>query len=51
MRVSNFLLWQVAYAELYVTDIFWPDFDRTEFHRALHDYQNRHRRFGKVEVK
>jgi undecaprenyl diphosphate synthase len=48
MRVSNFLLWQVAYAELYVTDILWPDFDRSEFHRALHDYQTRHRRFGKI---
>jgi undecaprenyl diphosphate synthase len=48
MRVSNFLLWQMAYAELYVTDTLWPDFDRTEFHKALQDYQQRHRRFGKV---
>jgi undecaprenyl diphosphate synthase len=48
MRVSNFLLWQVAYAELYITDTLWPDFDRTEFHRALCDYQKRDRRFGKV---
>ncbi|HEY9826155.1 MAG TPA: polyprenyl diphosphate synthase [Stenomitos sp.] len=48
MRVSNFLLWQVAYAELYVTDTLWPDFDRTEFHRALITYQQRNRRFGKV---
>jgi undecaprenyl diphosphate synthase len=48
MRVSNFLLWQVAYAELYVTETLWPDFDRTEFHRALHDYQQRHRRFGRL---
>jgi undecaprenyl diphosphate synthase len=48
MRVSNFLLWQVAYAELYVTDTLWPDFNRAEFHLALHDYQQRHRRFGKV---
>ena len=48
MRISNFLLWQVAYAELYVTDTLWPDFDRTEFHQALSNYQQRDRRFGKV---
>jgi undecaprenyl diphosphate synthase len=48
MRVSNFLLWQVAYSELYVTDTYWPDFDRQEFHRALTDFQQRHRRFGRV---
>ena len=48
MRISNFLLWQVAYAELYVTNTLWPDFDRTEFHRALSNYQQRDRRFGKV---
>jgi undecaprenyl diphosphate synthase len=48
MRISNFLLWQVAYAELYVTDTLWPDFDRAEFHRALSAYQQRDRRFGKV---
>jgi undecaprenyl diphosphate synthase len=48
MRISNFLLWQLAYSELYVTDILWPDFDRLEFHRALLDYQQRHRRFGKI---
>lgn len=48
MRISNFLLWQVAYAELYVTDTAWPDFDRVEFHRALSAYQQRDRRFGKV---
>ena len=48
MRVSNFLLWQMAYAELYVTETLWPDFDREEFHQALRDFQNRHRRFGKV---
>lgn len=48
MRISNFLLWQVAYAELYVTDTLWPDFDRTEFHQALAAYQQRDRRFGKV---
>lgn len=48
MRISNFLLWQMAYAEIYVTDTLWPDFDRTEFHRALCSYQQRDRRFGKV---
>ncbi|HBB32288.1 MAG TPA: isoprenyl transferase [Cyanobacteria bacterium UBA8803] len=48
MRLSNFLLWQMAYAELYITDVLWPDFDRSEFHRALCAYQRRERRFGKV---
>ena len=48
MRISNFLLWQMAYAEIYVTDTFWPDFDRAEFHRALLSYQQRKRRFGKL---
>lgn len=48
MRVSNFLLWQMAYAELYVTETLWPDFDQHEFHLALRDFQNRNRRFGKV---
>ncbi len=48
MRISNFLLWQMAYAEIYVTDTMWPDFDRTQFHAALRDYQSRERRFGKV---
>ncbi|GAB1538739.1 polyprenyl diphosphate synthase [Scytonema sp. NUACC21] len=48
MRVSNFLLWQIAYAEIYITETLWPDFNRTEFHRALCAYQQRDRRFGKV---
>jgi undecaprenyl diphosphate synthase len=48
MRLSNFLLWQMAYAELYITEALWPDFDRVEFHRALFAYQQRDRRFGKV---
>ena len=48
MRLSNFLLWQMAYAEIYITDALWPDFDREEFHRALSDYQQRQRRFGKI---
>ncbi|MEA5581612.1 isoprenyl transferase [Nodularia harveyana UHCC-0300] len=48
MRLSNFLLWQMAYGEIYITDALWPDFDRNEFHRALSVYQQRERRFGKV---
>jgi undecaprenyl diphosphate synthase len=47
-RVSNFLLWQIAYAELYFTPVLWPDFDRQELFRALRDYQTRQRRFGAV---
>lgn len=46
MRLSNFLLWQSAYAELYFTDTLWPDFDRTELEKALADYNSRDRRFG-----
>jgi undecaprenyl diphosphate synthase len=46
MRVSNFLLWQIAYSELYVTDTLWPDFTRTNLLEAVFDYQNRERRFG-----
>lgn len=48
MRVSNFLLWQMAYSELYVTETFWPDFDRQAFYQALQSFQSRKRRFGKV---
>ena len=48
MRVSNFLLWQIAYAELYVTETLWPDFKRTDLLRAVLDYQKRDRRFGGV---
>lgn len=48
MRVSNFLLWQIAYAEFVVTDVLWPDFDRYEFLRCLLEYQGRDRRFGAV---
>lgn len=48
MRISNFLLWQIAYAEFYCTEVLWPDFDRYEFLRALLDYQGRVRRFGAV---
>ena len=46
MRISNFLLWQIAYAELYVTDTLWPDFDRRELLRAILEFQARDRRFG-----
>lgn len=46
MRISNFLLWQIAYAELYVTDTLWPDFQRADLLRAILDYQKRDRRFG-----
>ena len=47
-RVSNFLLWQIAYAEMYFTDLLWPDFKREDFMKALDDYQKRERRFGKI---
>jgi undecaprenyl diphosphate synthase len=46
MRISNFLLWQLAYTEIYVTDVLWPDFGRQELYKALIDYQKRQRRFG-----
>ncbi len=47
-RVSNFYLWQIAYAELYFTEALWPDFDKNEFDKALNWYNNRNRRFGKL---
>jgi len=47
-RISNFLLWQIAYSELYFTNLFWPDFTKEELYKALVDYQNRERRFGKI---
>ena len=47
-RISNFLLWQIAYAELYFTDILWPDFREAHFYDAIIEYQNRERRFGKT---
>ncbi len=46
MRISNFLLWQLAYAELYFTEVLWPDFDAVELQKAIDDYQRRKRRFG-----
>lgn len=47
MRVSNYLLWQIAYSEFYVTDILWPDFDKESLSRAIEDFHSRQRRFGK----
>jgi undecaprenyl diphosphate synthase len=47
-RVSNFMLWQLAYAEYFFTDVFWPDFTREELYKAIIDFQNRERRFGKT---
>jgi undecaprenyl diphosphate synthase len=48
MRVSNFLLWQIAYTELYITKTLWPDFRKENLHEAIREYQSRERRFGKV---
>jgi undecaprenyl diphosphate synthase len=48
MRISNFLLWQLAYTELYFAKVNWPDFDKQELHKALHVYQARERRFGRT---
>ena len=47
-RISNFLLWQIAYAELYFTEVLWPDFTEEHFYHAIQSYQNRERRFGKT---
>lgn len=47
-RISNFLLWQIAYSELHFTDTLWPDFEKEDFYKALVDYQSRERRFGKT---
>ena len=47
-RISNFLLWQIAYSELYFTDVLWPDFKKNHFYNAIFEYQNRERRFGKT---
>ena len=48
MRISNFMLWQTAYTELYVTPVLWPDFSTDDFYQAIWAYQNRQRRFGKI---
>ena len=47
-RISNFLLWQISYAELFFSDVFWPDFDERHFEKAITNYTNRERRFGKT---
>ena len=51
MRISNFLLWQISYAEIWVTDCCWPDFDEEQLHQAIHDYAARDRRFGGLSRK
>ena len=48
VRLSNFLLWQLAYSEYYFTDIFWPDFSEEDLHKAIQTYQSRHRRYGEL---
>ena len=50
LRISNFLLWQIAYAEIYVTETFWPDFRRVHLLQAIIDYQQRSRRFGGLKL-
>lgn len=47
-RISNFLLWQIAYTEFYFSDVYWPDFEREDFYTAIVDFQQRERRFGKI---
>ncbi len=49
LRISNYLLWQIAYSELYFTDTYWPDFSTDDLHRAIESYQKRQRRYGKTE--
>ncbi len=50
LRISNYLLWQIAYSELYFCDTYWPDFSEEDLHKAIADYQKRQRRFGKTEA-
>ena len=50
LRISNYLLWQIAYSELYFCDTYWPDFDEAELHKAIESYQKRQRRYGKTEA-
>ncbi|MFR4519434.1 MAG: undecaprenyl diphosphate synthase family protein, partial [Fusobacterium sp.] len=51
-RISNFLLWQIAYSEIYITDKYWPDFDEVEMEKAILSYSKRERRFGgRLDVK
>jgi undecaprenyl diphosphate synthase len=50
VRISNYLLWQIAYSELYFCDTYWPDFNEESLHQAIADYQHRQRRFGKTDA-
>ena len=50
VRISNYLLWQIAYSELYFCDTFWPDFNEAELHKAIESFQSRQRRYGKTEA-
>ena len=50
-RISNFLLWQIAYSELFITDVLWPDFRKINFYEAILDYQKRERRFRKLRTR
>ena len=50
-RISNFLLWQIAYTEIHITDLYWPEFDKQDLMNAIYDFQNRERRFGKIYAK
>ncbi|MBP1542004.1 MAG: isoprenyl transferase [Prevotella sp.] len=50
VRISNYLLWQIAYAELYFCDTYWPDFDEEQLHKAIESYRSRQRRYGKTEA-
>ena len=47
-RISNFLLWQIAYTEIHITDRYWPEFNTQDLMKAINEYQNRERRFGRV---
>ncbi|MFH1765216.1 MAG: undecaprenyl diphosphate synthase family protein, partial [Gemmatimonadota bacterium] len=49
-RISNFMLWQLAYTEIHITPVLWPDFTRRDLYAAVLDYQKRERRFGRVTV-
>jgi len=50
LRISNFLLWQISYAEIYVSEKYWPDFKKEDFTEAIREYQKRERRFGRTET-
>ncbi len=50
MRLSNFLLWQLAYTELWITEVYWPDFTKKHFYNAIFNYQSRERRFGNIQI-